>query len=586
MPVEILLRTHGARIIDDEGILDDGSRDGHDIYLPNHVESVSHIAVDIGGSLAKVVYFTRSPSGELPVQENPADVATQGILTPAKLAKTVHTSFDPRKLRRRSLPARFPGGRLNFTKFETGDIENCIRFLRHLIEQSAASNGVSVKEMQRSVKLMATGGGARLFNERLQRELGVEVHHGDEMECLITGLNFMTLIPDEVFWYSDELVDKMHAGRPVPQQRADSVPLSAGTDDLPRPSAQPPQYAPMFESDPTPKLPCLLVNIGSGVSILKVDEFGQFERVSGTSLGGGTLWGLLGLLTDAQDFDEMLRLCERGDNSNVDMLVGDIYGPVGLDHLGLKATTIASSFGKVLRWDRKAESPVDEHDTCSASERRRRRFRQEDICRSLLYAISNNIGQIAHMNAEKYKLDRVYFGGCFIRGHQSTISTLSYAIRFWSKGRRRAYFLRHEGYLGAIGAWVRELGESAGNMAPVDAPSQARKSSETKVPTASAPLNPLLAEALGDHTQPQCKVSNDGRDTLCGAAAQGDASDAFAALRALEEVESQSQNGMPEDPEALARLMEQLDIAHSVAETIESRVDALLSRLGDIIPSA
>ena len=163
MPVEILLRTHGARIIDDEGILDDGSRDGHDIYLPNHVESVSHIAVDIGGSLAKVVYFTRSPSGELPVQENPADVATQGILTPAKLAKTVHTSFDPRKLRRRSLPARFPGGRLNFTKFETGDIENCIRFLRHLIEQSAASNGVSVKEMQRSVKLMATGGGARLL---------------------------------------------------------------------------------------------------------------------------------------------------------------------------------------------------------------------------------------------------------------------------------------------------------------------------------------------------------------------------------------------------------------------------------------
>ena len=156
----------------------------------------------------------------------------------------------------------------------------------------------------------------------------------------------------------------------------------------------------------------------------------------------------------------------------------------------------------------------------------------------------------------------------------------------WSKGRRRAYFLRHEGYLGAIGAWVRELGESAGNMAPVDAPSQARKSSETKVPTASAPLNPLLAEALGDHTQPQCKVSNDGRDTLCGAAAQGDASDTFAALRALEEVESQSQHGMPEDPEALARLMEQLDIAHSVAETIESRVDALLSRLGDIIPSA
>ena len=164
-------------------------------------------------------------------------------------------------------------------------------------------------------------------------------------------------------------------------------------------------YEPLFESEPTPKLPCLLVNIGSGVSILKIDESGKFERVSGTSLGGGTLWGLLGLLTDASNFDEMLDLFERGDNSNVDMLVGDIYGPVGLDHLGLSASTIASSFGKVFRWDRRSASPEQADDARTASERRRARFSQEDICRSLLYAISNNIGQIAHMNAEKYQLD-------------------------------------------------------------------------------------------------------------------------------------------------------------------------------------
>ena len=127
------------------------------------------------------------------------------------------------------------------------------------------------------------------------------------------------------------------------------------------------------------------MNIGSGVSILKIDEFGQFERVSGTSLGGGTLWGLLGLLTDAQNFDEMLELCARGDNSHVDMLVGDIYGPVGLDHLGLKASTIASSFGKVFRWDRRSASPdTTDEAPRTASERRRARFRQEDICRSLL----------------------------------------------------------------------------------------------------------------------------------------------------------------------------------------------------------
>lgn len=72
------------------------------------------------------------------------------------------------------------------------------------------------------------------------------------------------------------------------------------------------------------------------------------------------------------------------------------------------------------------------------------------------------------MNAEKYGLERIYFGGCFIRGkslihvrshvkwlnatnrrtgHAATIATLSYAIRFWSKGTKRALFLRHEGFL-------------------------------------------------------------------------------------------------------------------------------------------
>ena len=75
-----------------------------------------------------------------------------------------------------------------------------------------------------------------------------------------------------------------------------------------RQSPDPPKYAVSFESNPTPQLPGLLVNIGSGVSIIKVDEDGSFERVSGTSLGGGTLWGLLSLLTPATTFDGML-LC-------------------------------------------------------------------------------------------------------------------------------------------------------------------------------------------------------------------------------------------------------------------------------------
>ncbi|KAI5124109.1 hypothetical protein M0805_000923 [Coniferiporia weirii] len=473
----IQVDTRGAVILNEES---PETRDSRGIYLPNHIEPVSHIAVDIGGSLAKVVYFTRSPDPP----SSPSIAATNGSSTPNEIitpssSNDEHHNIGPGKkvngaltplvldsnnghhsfpddcseptadlddqrilqdaLARRASLQHFPGGSLNFERFETDNIDDCVAFIQALIARSAHVNGVSIEEMRQGVKVMATGGGAHKFFELFSGTLGVEVLREDEMECLIEGLRFIMLIPDEVYYFSDELVQQV--SRQTHGQRDGTVGASASSEAVPleRPSPNPPQYSVTFEGNPTPQLPCLLVNIGSGVSIIKVDEDGKFERVSGTSLGGGTLWGLLSLLTPARSFDEMLSLSESGDNEAVDMLVGDIYGQ-DYSRLGLKSTMIASSFGKVFK---KGE--------------RKHNFSPEDISKSLLYAISNNIGQIAYMNAEKYGLERIYFGGCFIRGHAATIATLSYAIRFWSKGTKRALFLRHEGFLGALGAWIKNM---------------------------------------------------------------------------------------------------------------------------------
>ena len=241
--------------------------------------------------------------------------------------------------------------------------------------------------------------------------------------------------------------------------------------------------------------PYMLVNIGSGVSMLKVSGPHDYVRVGGTSLGGGTLWGLLSLLTGARTFDEMLELASRGDNSRVDMLVGDIYG-TDYGKIGLKSTAIASSFGKVFRMKHLAESEaedgmagprregsdgqaneaggaaeagaeagVDVNDYADDNNNQgdnmyrgaayNTRFSAADISRSLLYAISNNIGQIAYLQSQIHNLSSIYFGGSFIQGHPQTMNTLSYAIKFWSKGTKQAYFLRHEGYLGAVGAFLK-----------------------------------------------------------------------------------------------------------------------------------
>ena len=228
--------------------------------------------------------------------------------------------------------------------------------------------------------------------------------------------------------------------------------------------------------------PYLLVNIGSGVSMIKVSGPREYQRVGGTSLGGGTLWGLLSLLTGSRTFDEMLGMAERGDNAKVDMLVGDIYG-TDYGKIGLKSSTIASSFGKVFRMKREAEReaedsggltngdvdstpseppssnplPTNGGSSTSTSESSTAAppFTSADVSRSLLYAISNNIGQIAYLQSEKHQLSTIYFGGSFIRGHRQTMNTLSYAIKFWSNGEKKACFLRHEGYLGAVGAFLK-----------------------------------------------------------------------------------------------------------------------------------
>ena len=259
------------------------------------------------------------------MDETPINSRVNGALTPLVLDNQsnfiddVHGTgpsvFSDGFLRNSLLKHRaqhFPGGSLNFERFETDDINACVEFIQELIKRSAEMNGVSIEEMRGGVKILATGGGAHRFYELFMDQLHVDVRREDEMECLIEGLKFITMIPDEVYFFSDELIQSVsHPAASSSSSAASSrllkVPsTSSSPAPLERPSPDPPKYGVTFERNPTPQLPCLLVNIGSGVSIIKVDEDGAFERVSGTSLGGGTLWGLLSLLTPATSFDGKL----------------------------------------------------------------------------------------------------------------------------------------------------------------------------------------------------------------------------------------------------------------------------------------
>ncbi|XP_077244135.1 pantothenate kinase 1 [Tasmannia lanceolata] len=361
------------------------------ILLPNQSDDISHLALDIGGSLIKLVYFSRH-------EDHPADVKWKRSMR--ERMRMVFSNGTKRK---------YPilGGRLHFVKFETRKLNDCLDFIdskqlhRGGCDSPSWRCGPSGSPRDDSVIIKATGGGAYKFADTFKERLGVSLDKEDEMDCLVAGANFLLkAIRHEAFTHME------------------------GQKEF-------------VQIDQNDMFPYLLVTIGSGVSMIKVDGDGSFQRVSGTNVGGGTYWGLGRLLTKCKSFDELLELSQRGDNSAIDMLVGDIYGGMDYSKIGLTASAIASSFGKAISENKELSD-----------------YKPEDISLSLLRMISYNIGQISYLNALRYGLKRIFFGGFFIRGHAYTMDTISFAVHFWSKGQAQAMFLRHEGFLGALGAFM------------------------------------------------------------------------------------------------------------------------------------
>ncbi|AMD19484.1 HCL667Wp [Eremothecium sinecaudum] len=307
--------------------------------------------------------------------------------------------------------------------FETVEREKINEFIALLHEIIDIHHGGNYSTTQ----IAATGGGAFKFYDLLLSQFPnvSDIVRLDEMDCLVKGLDFFIhKVPDEVFMYND-----LDGEQGVPS---------------------------VIDGDET--YPYMLVNIGSGVSMLKVDSATKYTMLGGSALGGGSLWGLLSLITGAKTYDEMLEWATEGNNANVDMLVGDIYG-TDYSKLGLKSSTIAASFGKLFQRDNKITDSDKPLTSCcptstASIHSRDHTINNADISRSMLYAISNNISQIAYLQAKINHVKEIYFGGSYIRGHSTTMNTLSNAINHWSKGQKKALFLKHEGYLGAMGAFL------------------------------------------------------------------------------------------------------------------------------------
>ena len=101
-------------------------------------------------------------------------------------------------------------------------------------------------------------------------------------------------------------------------------------------------------------------------------------------IGGGTLLGLSNLLTGINDFDSIVQLAKKGNNSEVDMLVRDIYGDKS-PYSELSGDLLASSFAKVA-FDNEFDGKLKFNDQTGS------KYKKEDVLSSLVFMISFNIG--------------------------------------------------------------------------------------------------------------------------------------------------------------------------------------------------
>jgi len=374
-----------AEISADSGVGDaeTESQEGR-VYGPDELPPMPWFGMDIGGTLSKLVYFEPTDTDDIDQQETVTNI--RKYLT-NNLAYGEHGHRDGDKmLQQVMIKQRL--GRIHFIRFPTSQMRAFI----DLSKEKGMAHTVST--------VCATGGGAYKFEKDIYRELNMKLYKFDELDSLMSGLRFIEQNNSTELYYWQH---------PFDEEKASKVAY-----DFKNP------------------YPYMLVNIGSGVSMLAVRGPNEYSRVSGTSLGGGTFLGLSRLLTGCTTFEEALDLADKGDNKNVDKLVKDIYGG-DYERFCLPGDIVASSFGQMSLNEKIAS------------------VKKEDLARATLMMITNNIGSIARLCCRGEGIDRVVFVGNFLRINTIAMKSLANAMEFWSGGQMKALFCEHEGYFGAVG---------------------------------------------------------------------------------------------------------------------------------------
>ncbi|CAH1779407.1 unnamed protein product [Owenia fusiformis] len=379
------------------------------ITVPSKVlRKSSGISCDIGGSLAKFVYFSNED------QKTGDDGKTT----------------------------------LNLVSFPKDRIDDGLSYINKCF-----TTRVTMGDW-RDEKITTTGIGAYQYKKKLSEALKVETENIENMvetDCFIKTLQLlgrtvpraelMNDVDEEAQEQMKKLVEMMFkmmedlkaSGQlkegmefPIDEQLVSDTQKGTGAsaDDL------------------AVHYPCAVCMIGSGAAVLKLEEDGTYSMVDMTNLAGKTFLGLGSLLTGAKTFEELISLAENGSSENVDIMTSDLRSEETDSDIYSAFThsmdVLLYSFGKSTNKDLGD-------------------FKKEDIARCLLANMCQILTQTAQSGAAGNGLKHIYFCGSFI-GHELVIREMSKAISHRAMLNPQVNlkldygFVKHGGYLGAIGA--------------------------------------------------------------------------------------------------------------------------------------
>lgn len=173
----------------------------------------------------------------------------------------------------------------------------------------------------------------------------------------------------------------------------------------------------------------LVVNVGSGVSVLRINSTSkENRRITGSCIGGGTFMGLTkACVSNDLSFQEAVSLAIKGHSDNCDLLVRDIYGDSYPGIAELQGNIVASSMGKFTS----QQDP-------------------ESVAASILNMVVIHIAQVASFAAQMYPDHQLLFSGSFFSDMDRYVeSQLKLKLSYWDlKGN----VLPHNPFVGCIGA--------------------------------------------------------------------------------------------------------------------------------------